>query len=170
MASSKSVSLKRLAQLLEEKQEPFTLEVYLSERRYVKKSSSSYGNGSNSANDSNGARDHEMKKKIAIPNDARILGVTINKLISNKLSHCKHKARKDIGNQLPGMPKKRQQNAVRNRSSSSSSATLIHSSSEANAEMCTPHPQQNHGLPFWSTFQALKLHNLRKLKVENRNL
>ena len=164
MASSKSVSLKRLAQLLEEKQEPFTLEAYLSERRYVKKSSSSYGNGSNSANDSNGARDREMKKKIAIPNYQRILGVAINKLISDKLSHCKHKARKDIGKQLPGMSKKRQQNAVRNRSSSSSSTTLIHSSSEAeDAETCTPRPQQNHGLPSRNTF-----HNLRKRGVQNR--
>ncbi|KAE9447072.1 hypothetical protein C3L33_21035, partial [Rhododendron williamsianum] len=103
MASlSQQVSMKRLAQLLEEKQEPFALEVYLSERRYRKKSSRSDSNGfklGNLAKNVNRSGDNQVTGRTAIPNGSPILRLAINKLISNKyfqkLVHHKNKAQQD---------------------------------------------------------------------------
>ncbi|KAF7113464.1 hypothetical protein RHSIM_RhsimUnG0041100 [Rhododendron simsii] len=169
MASlSQQVSMKRLAQLLEEKQEPFALEVYLSERRYRKKSSRSDSNGfklGNLAKTVNRSGDNQVTGRTAIPDGSPILRLAINKLISNKyfqkLVHHKNKAQQDRGKQVYGNAKKQENNAARNRPSTSRGKSLIHVSSEGDAKMHFHCPRQNH----WCTFQALKLDNLNELEA-----
>ncbi|XP_059653059.1 uncharacterized protein LOC132300118 [Cornus florida] len=174
-ATSKPVSIKRLAEHLEDQQEPFKLDVYLSQRRYTKKSSKlETRNGSNLYNSvknlTESSSTYTMIRK-GLPYGSKTLELVLDALASykscGKLLRLKHKARKN-GEEKDSKTPRKQEEIAKNRLSSSGSRTPSSSCSKGNIKArCTP--EQNHSSSYQRTFQALKLHNLLKLEAASNS-
>uniref|UniRef100_A0A5B7BJB2 DUF4378 domain-containing protein n=1 Tax=Davidia involucrata TaxID=16924 RepID=A0A5B7BJB2_DAVIN len=140
-STSKPGDVKQLVEFLKDQQEPFTLDVYLSERKYMKK------NDLNSET-RNGSNLHSSAKSLTRTCSSNMtLRLVANMLING----YKHRLK---------TAKKRRHNAETNKLSSSKCDFCTKGNVKEN------HPsEQNHSSPSQSSFQALKLHNLREFKA-----
>ncbi|KAA8545748.1 hypothetical protein F0562_020801 [Nyssa sinensis] len=153
MAAANSTSkpagpVKRLVELLQDQQEPFTLDVYISERKYMKNSESRNGPNLHSSTKSSTrtCSSKVERKRTRLPYGSRTLRLLVDALISykncRKLSDYNCQAQNGGGERVSKMAKKHQHNAEPNQLSYNS--------------------EQNHGSSSQST---LKLQHLRELKA-----
>ncbi|KAF8406178.1 hypothetical protein HHK36_008258 [Tetracentron sinense] len=164
---SGSAPIKRLGQLLQEQQEPFFLDVYLSERGYKKNLNSEDRSGccqGNSSKNLKRSRSHGLnKQRKGIPHCSKILRSLLNKIVSandsRKLSNCKSEAYKDDELCVPEMVVRPHQVTEIDQFSSASSMTVFDSCFESELEEEFPSFRQNSIATSASTFQASELCN-----------
>ncbi|GFY85968.1 hypothetical protein Acr_04g0007060 [Actinidia rufa] len=133
-ASSKPAIVKQLGEFLQEKQEPFILEIYLLERGYLKNLNPNTGFRYCSSNSSSFLKRSASlglsRRRKVIPNCSKIVKAVFNKLVSVSSNQKLKNSASGKGNSSVGDREK----AESDRFSSASSTTVFHSCSESDAE------------------------------------
>ncbi|KAK1554140.1 hypothetical protein Q3G72_008318 [Acer saccharum] len=140
MATTTSKPVKKLGQFLEEQQEPFVLEIYLSEKGCPKKKNKKL-NSDKSMKKRSGScsKPNTSKKGCIIPQFPKLFKVIYNKLVSINGSSLKIKNndKRDGEFNVTEVAKNDQQVAESDQFSSASSTTVFNSCSESDAEEAT---------------------------------
>ncbi|XP_010248346.1 PREDICTED: uncharacterized protein LOC104591240 isoform X2 [Nelumbo nucifera] len=167
---SKPGRVRRLGELLQEQQEPFQLQDYLSERGYLKKISNSEARDGfcTSISHKNSKSSGSYGLRTRPPHCPKVLKLLINKLVfvgsNRKTSNWDTRAYEDEGVCVCEMGGARaQQVADLDQFSSASSVTLFDSCCESDAEDSSS-PQRREHIPSSSvdTFRSLELCNLKQ--------
>ncbi|KAK3231193.1 hypothetical protein Dsin_003074 [Dipteronia sinensis] len=137
MATTTSKPVKKLGQFLEEKQEPFVLEIYLLEKSCLKKKKKL--NSDKSLKRSESCSKSSTSKKGIIPQCPKLFKVVYNKLVSINGSSLKIKNndKRDGEFNVTEVARNDQQVAESDQFSSASSTTVFNSCSESDAEEAT---------------------------------
>ncbi|KAA8536294.1 hypothetical protein F0562_028772 [Nyssa sinensis] len=167
MAASTSIPVpgKQLVELLQDQQEPFTLDAYLTERNYTRKNSISESMNSSNLKDSTKSLTRtcssNAKRRMGLPYGSRtLMRSVLDTLISyknhRKLSSNNHKAQKGRGEKD-------------SKTSKAETIRLCDSCSKCNVKEHYP-TEQNHASSSQSTFQASKFRNPRELEAASNTI
>lgn len=174
MASTTAKPAKQLGELLQEQQEPFSLDAYLIERGYVKKSinSKTEGNcGFFNVNSSKFLRRSTTSGLDKSRKASKTWRAICKKLVFTNESKSFNKSTCDVKVaefSVNKMPRNSQEVAESNRFSSASSTTVYNSCSESDDKEETPPtslPKHCASLAA-KTLRALKLYNMKEKMVE----
>ncbi|CAK9137672.1 unnamed protein product [Ilex paraguariensis] len=162
-----SMTPKLLGELLQEQQEPFTLEVYLLERGYQKnKSSSDHSLRCCSSNSTKFLKRPAScglkKRKKVVPNCSNIVKAVFNKLLSIDRKWTKKHYGSDQGVSATEMSMNNPEIAEDDKFSSASSTTVFNSCSGSDVEDEYDLSKNQHRSSTPKTCHALKLGNLGK--------
>ncbi|XP_010273517.1 PREDICTED: uncharacterized protein LOC104609020 isoform X2 [Nelumbo nucifera] len=171
---SKPGQARKLGELLQEQQEPFQLEEYLSERGYLKRISISETSrhhccplNSRTHSKNLGSCGLELERRKGIFHYPKVLKLVFSKLVfvgdNRKLSNCDRRASEDGGVNVSAMGGANTQQAKQlDRFSSASSITLFDSCSESDAEESLSSQRKNISSCPAETFRAFKTYNLKE--------
>lgn len=168
MASTPPKPSKQLGELLQDQQDPFILEAFLSERGCPKKGSSSEGNSKRYLEKSASCCLNKSRK--GFPRCSKILRAVYKKFVSIKdqgqrvkISETRNEEEEEYS--VTAMDRDGQQVAESDRFSSASSTTVFVSCSESDKEEISTSFCKDHTFDA-ETVQALNLCNIREKEVE----
>lgn len=174
MASTTAKPAKQLGELLQEQQEPFTLDAYLIERGYEKKSMNSKTEGKCGFCNVNSIKFLSRSTTSGLNKSrkaSKFWRAICKKLVYTDKSKSLDKSICDVKVvefSVNEMPKNGQEVAESDRFSSASSTTVYNSCSESDDKDETPPTSlhKHHASLTAETLRALKLHNMKEKMVE----
>ncbi|XP_031281418.1 uncharacterized protein LOC116139923 [Pistacia vera] len=163
MANTKPKVVKQLGQFLQEQQEPFILEIYLSERGYQKKnlnseSSTRFSQGNSSKSLKGSGNTSPNKSKKVTPQFSKVLRAAYKKFTSIKDSlRIKNNDNRNGQFSVTEMARNSQEVAEPDGFSTASSTTVFNSCSDSEVEETSTSVQKNDVSFIENTSQSFKL-------------